>query len=71
MDEITLIGQVGSVTVELKPLKDVAENHGYSRHYIKRLCQEGQLIAYKFSNRWFVEKNLSRIGSLTTLQDAG
>ena len=71
IDNVTLIGQVGQVTVVLKPVAEVAENFGYSRYYIKRLCQEGELIAIKYAGLWFCEEHLSQTGSLTTLQDTG
>lgn len=69
IEQITLIGQVGDVIVYLKPISQVAPEHGYSTSYIKRLCNEGKLIAYKLSNRWFVEVNLSEVESLTPLLD--
>ena len=64
---VRLVGQVGEVTVVLLPLAEVAQKHGYAESYIKRLCQERVLIAIKYPRDWFVEENLSRIGSLTTL----
>ena len=69
LDRVTLVGQVGRVTVILKPLSEVAHSHGYSKSYIKRLCQEQKLIATKYNGLWFVEEHLSEIKSLQTLQD--
>lgn len=69
IDRIVLVGQVGGVVVYLKPIAEVAHRHGYSASYIKRLCNEGKLIAHKMSNRWFVEVNLSEVESLTSLLD--
>jgi len=57
------VGQVGriwfdkdGIICELITTYDASKELGYSERHIRRLCDEGELIAIKVSGFWFIEK---------------
>lgn len=67
--KVRVIGEVGQVKYELKHISQVAKMLGYSLVYTRRLCDEGQLIAFKVGRDWWAYPELIKREALPLLQE--
>lgn len=67
--KIQAVGQGGRAGYDLVPVSVAADQMGYSQQYIRRLADEGKLIAFKVSDVWLVHPTLIKFVAVAHVHD--
>lgn len=59
--KVSIVGEVQGTEYELVDISQAAKRLGYSRRHVRRLCDNGELIAIKIGLQWFVYPQLIKI----------
>lgn len=59
---------IDDMKIQLITIKEASTLGMYSSSYIRYMASVGQLIAFKFSNRWLVDKRLIKVSELAPVQ---
>lgn len=73
IERYTVVGEVAGQKFELIPISQAAKVLGYSKRHVRRLADNGDIIAIKINRQWFVYPQIiARIETCprTGVQDA-
>lgn len=62
---VKIVGEVDGAGYPLVHISQAAKINGYHPGTIRKMCNQGEIIATKIGRDWFVSETLIRIDSLT------
>ena len=66
---VTIVGQVGRASYRLIHISQAAKIYPFHHDTIRKMCNQGEIIATKLGRDWFVSEELIRTDTLTGMLD--